>query len=314
MSDGAFAPKPVRLISLPVAAADGEALTHDGRYLLIAAGSGAVVVDVARAEEGKPHSVLGVLSAAVGADSAPAESAIEVVTSADDRFAFVADEAAGKIAVFDLRAAIDDGLRNSGFVGMIGVGQLVVGMAVSPDGRWLYATSELARGATLRTGHGTLSVIDARRATTSPSKAVVSTAPAGCGSVRVAVSPDGRTIWVTARESNELLAFSAHRLVVDPRHALLAAIRVGEAPVGLILIDRGRRVVVADSNRFNIAGASAGLSIIDARAALEGRPALLGVVDAGQFPRELSLEANGTLLVTNFDSGQLEAIATPDFP
>lgn len=254
MSDSAFAPKAVRLFSLPVAAAAGEALTHDGRYLLVAAGSGAVVVDVARAEQGRAHPVLGVLSAAGGADTAAAETAIEVAISADDRFAFVADEAAGKIAVFDLRAAIADGLRSSGFVGMISLGQLVVGMAVSPDGRWLYATSELAAGATLRTGHGTLSVIDIRRATTAPSKGVVSSVLAGCGTVRVVVSPDGRTIWVTARESNKLLAFSARKLVTDPRHARLAAVRVGEAPVGVILVDHGRRIVVADSNRFNIAG------------------------------------------------------------
>jgi DNA-binding beta-propeller fold protein YncE len=315
MSNIGFAPKLVRMISLPAPSAAGEVLTNDGRYLLVAAGSGAVVVSVARAEQGKAHPVLGVLSAPDAASNADAESAIEVVLSRDDRFAFVADEYADRIAVFDMHAALTDGLRSSGFVGSISLGQLVVGMAVSPDGRSLYATSELAAGATLRTGYGTLSVIDVRRATTTPSRAVVRTIPAGCGAVRVVVSPDGDTVWVTARESNMLLGFSAAKLVTDPRHARIAAVRVGEAPVGLILIDHGRRIAVADSNRFNTPGAESGLSIIDTNAALAGKPPLLGVVATGQFPREFSLEPDGsTLLVTNFASGQLEAVATADLP
>ena len=49
--------------------------------------------------------------------------------------------------MFDLRAAIAHEFRSSGFLGTIGLGRLVAGMAISPDGKWLYATSEgSARG------------------------------------------------------------------------------------------------------------------------------------------------------------------------
>ncbi len=315
MSDGGFTPKLVRTISLPVPSVAGETLTHDGRYLLAAGGSGAVVVSVAEAERGDANPVLGVLSIPGTAASSGADSAIEVETTADDRFAFVADEYADQIAVFNLHAALAGGLRTSGYVGTIALGRAVVGMAISPDGRHLYATSEAAAGAAADAGYGTISVIDVGRAETAPASAVVATAPAGCGTVRLAVSADGRTIWVTARESDLLLAFSASKLISDPSKALLAAVRVGEAPVGLALVDQGRRVVVADSDRFDLPGATTGLSVIDTAAALAGKPALLGVITAGQFPRELALEPNGrTLLVTNFASGQLEAVNTDELP
>jgi DNA-binding beta-propeller fold protein YncE len=157
-----------------------------------------------------------------------------------------------------------------------------------------------------------VSVIDVQRAETNPASAVVATAAAGCGTVRVAASPDGQVVWVTARESDDLLAFSASALRTDPRHALLARVRVGEAPVGLTLLDRGRYVAVVDSDRFNLPGATASLTIVDADAALAGKPALLGTVSTGLFPREIASEQNQmTLLVSNFMSGQLEAVHVP---
>ncbi len=325
LSDRRSTPTVVRQIQLPSSGGlfgrgAGEVLTHDGRYLLVAEGDGAAVLDTDRAEAGSAHPVLGTLAVpeASRGRSPGFGSAIEVATSADDRFAFVSLEYADEIAVFNLHAALATNLRSSGFVGTITLGRAVVGMAVSGDGRWLYATSELAAGArpspsSLKgAGHGpygTVSVIDARRAETDPASAVVATAPAGCGAVRVAVSPDGSVVWVTARESDDLLAFSATRLRSDPKNALLARVRVGEAPVGLALLDQGRYIAVADSNRFMLPGATAALTIVDTDAALAGKPALLGTVPTGMFPRELAVEPGGkTVLVTNFASGQLELI------
>ncbi|HEY4348872.1 MAG TPA: hypothetical protein VGM80_14915 [Gaiellaceae bacterium] len=332
LSDRGFAPKVARTISLGVPNAAGDALTHDGRYLLVASGSGAAVIDVARAEAGKPHALLGFLTspeprngalpAAVrrpGATVFPPGafgSAIEVTVSPDDRFAFVSLEYQDEIAVFNLGRALASGFGGSGYVGAVPLGQAVVGMAVAPDGRWLYATSELAAGVRPKPGSGTLlgadgtvSVIDLARAETKPAASVVSNALAGCGTVRVAVSPDGRVVWVTARQSDALLAFSAAELVSDPKHALLARVRVGEAPVGLAVVDDGARIVVADSNRFNAPGHTSGLTVVDSAAALAGKPALIGIARAGLFPRELALEPNGrTLLATNFESGRVEAL------
>jgi DNA-binding beta-propeller fold protein YncE len=116
-----------------------------------------------------------------------------------------------------------------------------VGLAFSPDGRWLYSTSE---GVKLPSAVGSLSVIDVAKAET------------------------------------------------DPAH-----------------------IVVADSNRFAVGAQAASLAVVDTTAALAGKPALLGYLPAGRFPQEMALEPGGAvLLVSNFGSGQLEAVDVADLP
>lgn len=289
----------------------GEVLTGDGRYLLAADGRGGIdVIDVRRAEQGGPGALLGSMNAPEGF------GAIEVAVSPDDRFAFVSIEGSHEIAVFRLAQAIDHGFSRSDYVGAIPAGMEPVGLAVAPDGRWLYATSEGYRTVG-GTGfpQGTLTVINLRRAETNPAGSAVTTVTAGCSPVRVAVSADGQVVWVTARESDSVLGFSAARLLTSPARALIAEVRVGEAPVGLALVKGGTRLVVADSNRFNAPHASASLAVVSVPAALAGRPGLLGYLPAGGFPREMTLEPAGrVLLVTNFNSGQLETVNVPGLP
>jgi DNA-binding beta-propeller fold protein YncE len=153
------------------------------------------------------------------------------------------------------------------------------------------------------------------KAESDPAASAVATVTAGCNPVRVITSADGATVWVTARESDALLAFSAARLRTDPAHALLADVRIGEAPVGLALAKQGSLIVVADSDRFSASGKSASLSVVDAPAALAGRPALLGYLPAGQFPRDVAAGPGGsTVLVANYDSGQIETVNLAALP
>jgi DNA-binding beta-propeller fold protein YncE len=313
-SDRSFAPHLVRQIPVPGQAA-GEALSHNGRYLLVANDrSGAAVIDVAAAEQGRPHPVVGLLADA----HSGADHAVEVAVSPDDRYAFVTREGADDLAVFDLHAALLHGFGPSAFVGAVSLGVAPVGVAVLPTGRWLYATSE-ARTPQVRTrgsgrhvtasGTGTLSVINLGRAETDPAHAVVTAVAAGCSPVWVITSSDGRVVWVAARGSNAVLGFSAAKLLSDPAHALLARLQVGAAPAGLIEIAHGRRIVVANSNRFGGPRASGTLSVVDTVAALAHRPAVLGLIPAGAFPRQLALEPGGkVLLVTNYASSQVEAV------
>jgi len=44
---------------------------------------------------------------------------------------------------------------------------------------------------------------------------------------------------------------------------------------------------VADSNRFNALGATESLAIVSVPAALSGKPALIGYIRAGAFPRDI---------------------------
>jgi DNA-binding beta-propeller fold protein YncE len=198
-------------------------------------------------------------------------------------------EYTGEIAVFSLRRAVAGGFRPADLVGAIRTGHAPVGLAVSPDGRWLYATSEAGTspspvpGGHSLGGQGTLQVISLRRAETDPGRSVVVTVTAGCEPVRVITSADGSVLWVTARGSDALVAFSAARLRADPARSVISWVRTGQAPVGLALVRGGSRIVVAGSNRFAVRGASSSLAVLAVRAALAGRPAVLGYLRAGGF-------------------------------
>jgi len=161
---------------------------------------------------------------------------------------------------------------------------------------------------------GTLTLIDLRRAETDPAHSVVATVAAGCQPVRVITAADGTQVWVTARASDDVLCFAAARLVTDPSHALVAVVRVGQAPVGLTAVRDGTLIVVADSNRFGVPGAHADLTVINVADALDGRAAIVGDIPAGLFPRDMTAAPNGTVLVSNFSSGQLETVDTATIP
>ncbi len=292
-----LAPVLARRIMVP-AAVHGEALTRDGRYLLAASGNGAVVVRVSRAEHGRAGSVLGMLTS-------PGEAgAVEVALSRDGRFAFVTENGSGTLAVFNLAAALASGLRESGFVGDVRLGVNPIGITLSGNGQWLYVTTQKRDP---HADQGTLSVINVARAESHPARSVQATAPAGCDPGRVITTSGGSTVWVTARASNALLAFSAARLRSDPGRALIAKVRVGQAPIGLTALPGGRRLLVANSGTRQ--GHPASLAVIDEAAALAGRPALVGVIGAGLLPREFAVVPDGrTALVTNSASHQLEAV------
>jgi len=302
--DAALAPAPARQIRVP-GAIYGEALTPDGRYLLAAdGGAGAEVISVAAAERGSSRAVLGDMTDDAGTGS------IDVAVTPDSRYAFVSLEDSGEIAVFDLGRAVAGGFGTAGYVGSIPVGPTPTNVAFSPDGRWAYATNE-----GLLDAPGTLDVISVRKAETDPAASVVARVPAGCNPVRVITSATGGVVWVSDRASDAVLAFSAARLQKSPGRALLADVRVGEAPVGLALVRNGTRIVVADSNRFQIPGATASLAVIDVPDAIGGMPALLGYLPAGLFPREMALAFGGrTLLVANYISNQLESVNVAGLP
>ncbi len=314
LSDRSFPPRPMREIGPPQLGMAGEAITHDGRYLLAAsrtdaaaARTGIVVFSLASAE------TTGASVPWISFRRPDAGGAMKVITSPDDRFAFVSLETSNEIAVFNLRRALSDRFRTSQLVGMIPLGQGPVGMAISPNGRWLYATSEIARGWPGREPQqGSLSVIDLHRAEATPSMSVMRTVTAGCRPVRMTLSQDGQIIWVTARESNALLAFSAAKLITDPVHALIADVPVGQAPSDVVVVDHGRRLVVTDQNRYATATSRPELSVINPAAALAGQPALVGTLPADPAHEE-GVEPNGTTLLIPEDN-HLVAINTTTLP
>jgi DNA-binding beta-propeller fold protein YncE len=304
-------PRPVRTVPVaPLEDAFGMTLTHDGRLLLVAGYNATAVLDVSALESGRRNPLRGVLS-----DSGAGQ--FEVAVSADDRYAFVSDENTGGVSVFDLARALRHGFRATGVAtGIVRLAAGPVGLAFAPDGKTLYATTLGAAGE-----HGLVWAIDVARAERAGSaSAVIASAPAGCQPVRVAVSPNGSVVWVTALQSDALLGFGARALLDHARAALQAVVPVGSEPVGLALIDDGRLALVANSNRGLVRGSTGEnrpqtISVVDTKAALADRPALRGALPAGLFPRDLNVDPTAReVLVGNFNSDTIEALREPAAP
>jgi serine/threonine-protein kinase len=306
-SGSGLAPAVEHVISVP-GLQKAATLTHNGKYLVAALNSGAVVVDTAAAEEGSSHAIVGTLTSSFGT------GAVEVGISPDDRFVFVTLQESAAMAVFNLQTALTHGFGSSAVVGKVSLGQQPVGLTFSPDAKLMYVTS-MTKAKTQGAGEGTVSVIDTALAETNPAKAVKASADAGCDPVRTIT--DGTTVWVTSRESNALLGFSASRLLSDPDHALEAQVDVGSAPIGETFARSGSqtRILIANSNQSGPSGVAPTVAVVDPAKALRRQQALLGYISTGQLPRQFTIQPDGkTALVTNDLAGQLQAIDLTTLP
>jgi DNA-binding beta-propeller fold protein YncE len=106
----------------------------------------------------------------------------------------------------------------------------------------------------------------------------------------IVVTPDGRWAFAALGSSVEVYR-----------------IGLSLAPVAV------RAIPVPATNRFGVHSASSDLSVVNVAAALAGRPAVIGSIPAGLFPREMALVPGAQrLLITNYQSGQLEAVSVPN--
>jgi DNA-binding beta-propeller fold protein YncE len=254
----------------------------------------------------------------------PKHGTLDVAFTPDGKFAFVLNEygAIGVVKIKrDAAGHIATGTQLLGSIAMAGSAN--AGMALSPDGKRLYVSTEIgnkglqpagagnsilfhADGCVQRlgtnAGTGLLTVIDVAKAThEQTTEAVISTVAAGCSPTRIAVTADGDTIWVAARGDNRVLAFGAKELESNPGQALLGhASTGGDAPVGLGLIQNDKFLVVANSNRFNPQNVSrTNAVILDV-----SKPAAASIawtIKAGDFPREVTPGPDdATVYLTNF--------------
>jgi DNA-binding beta-propeller fold protein YncE len=307
----------------------GMALTHDGSLLLVAAGPRIAFVDVERLVGGRSDAVLGYLD-----DRSIARiGRIYASITSDDKFAFVADENAMTVTVLDLARTRESHFRVGSIVGRIPTGSLPIAVTLSPDERYMYVTSQWAPSAlgwpveckreganvsdtTAVHPQGAIHIVDVARAKTDPAHSIIASVPAGCSAVRLVLSPSGERAYVTARNSNALLAFDTAKLLSDPAHALVGRISVGTAPVGIAVVDSGRKVIVTNSNRFAASKDDHQvLTVVDATRLDDGAAAILGTVAAGAFPREMRMTSDGrTLLLTNFGSSSVEMLDLSRLP
>jgi len=287
--------------------------TRSGAYLMVATGNGIDVLSTAIGESGASGSMQ------VGSLQVPGlpkyERAIGVAVSPDDRFAFVTLQFASQLAVFNLGDAVKSGnFSGASYVGSVKLGHGTVGVTASPDGQSLYVTSF---GGGSQSGQGLLSTLSMAKVESDPAGAVVSQVDAGCNPARIAVSPDSKTVWVTTRQSNEVLAYSAAKLAgtSTASSALLAETQVGQTPIGIALVDGGAKMVVADTDLEAAGASSDNLAVLSTSAMLAGKKALLGYIPSGLMPHELAVSPDGKYLyATDAGSAQVQVIDLSKLP
>ena len=289
-------------------------LTPDGKYVLVAANNGIQVVDAGAAESGASSINVGQLTVpGLSKDSRP----IGVAVTPDGKFAFVSLQFANQVGVFDLAKALSSHDFSSDYLGSLNVGTQPVGLTVSPDGQTLYATNFVQDSPV----PGELSVIDVAKATTKGQQqsAIVAQVQAGCHPARVVLTGDGKTAWVTARQSNVVLGFSTSLLRTHPAKALRAKVQVGQWPIGIALVNNESRLVISDNDGNDTSptstSAAHNLVVVDPAAALKGKPALLGYIPSGDTPRDVEVSPNGKFLyVINRDSSQVQVVKLSTLP
>jgi len=305
----------------------GITLTHDGKLLIAAATSKTVFLDVQQMTSGGDKPVAGSF------DSPRPPGSIYANVTSDDKVLFISEEYAQTITVIDLERARREGYTEKAIIGKIPVGLAPIALTFSRDAKWLYTTSQSAlpdwnwpkackpEGAAnvpdniIVRPEGAVLVVDVEKARTDPAHAVAARVPAGCSPVRMAMSPAGDRIYVTARNNNAVMEFDTSKLIADPSHAMLAMTAVGDAPVPVAVVGSGKKIVVGNSNRFARNDQGQSLVVLDAAKLREGMGAVLGVIPAGAFPREMSLTSDGrTLLLTNFGSNSLQVMDVEHLP
>jgi DNA-binding beta-propeller fold protein YncE len=211
----------------------GETLTHDGKHLIVAARSRTLVLNVERLEHNDSAALEGSLSDGRGA------GAIYAAVTHDDQTLFVSDEDKKRLSVFDLGRAQASQFHDVNPTGNVPTGVSPVGLAMAPDGRWLYAASE---GGATRSSlcapeskgerqhpQVVLLVIDAMKARQDAAHALISAFPAGCNPVRVAPSPEGDRVWISARGDNELLRIQSVDWSVGVDHIQSASFAISQS-------------------------------------------------------------------------------------
>ncbi|KAI4600630.1 hypothetical protein KJ359_000989 [Pestalotiopsis sp. 9143b] len=286
-------------------------LTKDKENAYVATGYGAVVFDVPRALAGRNDSAVGVLSN----NGLAGRSSIELQITADDQFVFVSQEFGsnatyqrGAVEVYNITRH-ENRTVESHWRGFIALGFATIGQQFSTDHSLLFVTSEMNGTATsLNETSGIISVLDVAKLRTYVGQALVKKVDAGCHPVRAAMSLDGRHLWVSQREANQVMAFDTAKLADNTStEALVATVNTGTSPIGITAIKN--HILTADSNRFGYSNASTGVTFVNAAGALaEGRIAF-PQVPTGPFPRALAVSPNGkTVLVSEFDGGTIRAL------
>jgi YVTN family beta-propeller protein len=293
------------------------AMTHDGRMLIVPDDNYIAFVDVRRAVTGSGDALLGYIEDVPGDDG----GAVYAAVSPDDRYAFISEEQTAKLTVIDLQKLRSSHFAHESIVAEFLIGNAPVALVFSNDGKYLFATVQRAlnkyaypktctpEGApgpdAANETPGSVVTIDVAKAAGDPEHAIVSDVVAGCHPVRAALAPDGATLWVTARASNAVLAFSTAKLLAADASAKIAEVPLGAAPVPVCVTPDGNYVLAGNSNRFG-QGQPGDQEVVVVGARSQ---AVAGRFHVGKFPRQFTQTRGGsTIFLTNYGSNTVTVI------
>ncbi|MGQ9351060.1 Ig-like domain-containing protein [Mycolicibacterium gilvum] len=167
-------------------------------------------------------------------------------------------------------------------IGSIYVGGDPEGVAVSPDGQYIYVTNQ----------DGYVSVIDTRN------NNAVTTITTGSDSIGVAVH--GNFVYVANRGSNTVSIIDVSNISLPLSLPHVVNVAVDSAPFGVAVSPNGRYVYVANSG-------SGTVSVIDSNT-----KSVIDTVPVGGSPMALAVSPNGTRVYVTGTSGGLSVIDTAD--
>jgi outer membrane autotransporter protein len=144
----------------------------------------------------------------------------------------------------------------------IPVGNLPEGVAVSPDGRFVYVTN---------TSSNTVSVINA------VTNALVASSTVGSHPLGVAVTPDGKFAYVANENSNTV------SVIDTTTNAVVASPTVGSSPLGVAVTPDGKFAYIANFNGNTISVIDTTTNAVVASQTVGSRPVGVAVTPDGKF-------------------------------
>jgi DNA-binding beta-propeller fold protein YncE len=171
---------------------------------------------------------------------------VTVAVTPDGKSAYVSDQGGNTVLQYDINSTT--GNLSPKVPATVSTGSGPYGVAVAPDGKSVYVTNR---------GNGTgltLSEYNVDPLTGTLSPKVPATVPTGMGPVGIAVTPDGRSVYVTNFGSPDgRLPFgnTLSQYDVDPLTGALspktpAIVATGTAPQGIAVTPDGKRAYVTD--------------------------------------------------------------------
>ncbi len=189
----------------------------------------------------------------------------------------------------------------------ITVGQAPAGLAITPDGAYVYVINYVDGNA----GTGTVSVIR------TSDNSVVSTISGFSGPFSIAITPNGSYAYVTNFGSNNFSPVGTTVSVINlATNQISATINLGTQPAGVAITPDGKFVYVTNYNTLYLGAGFTDLTpgvgtvnVIDT----SNNQVLKPVIVVGSSPGAIAISPNGTrAYVTNYSSNNVSVINIVD--